>query len=117
MTSAIEPDPENEVGNEFNIAVELRECILGEVLMANACEKCAPGTYSLDLDDDFCQDCYSDATCPGGWYIVPDAGFWRPHDEYDGIFECPNYNACLGSKNETESLTGECATGYTGNLC
>ena len=40
--------------NEFDIAVELRECVLGEVLAASACETCALGTYSLDLDDPYC---------------------------------------------------------------
>ena len=103
--------------NEFDIAVELRECVLGEVLAANACGTCAPGTYSLDLDDLYCSECFSGASCPGGWSIVPDKGFWRPYDKYDGIFECPNVDACLGSSNATKSLTGECNTGYTGNMC
>ena len=96
----------------------MRACELGEVNVADACEVCEEDRYSLDLTDTLCTKCPDGATCPGGARIVPDPGYWRPDELYDGVFECPNEDACVGTPDgEDDSLTGECDTGYTGNMC
>ena len=43
--------------------------------------------------------------------ISPDAGFWKPHDLSEDIYECLFQGACLGG---AESA---CFEGYEGLLC
>ena len=48
--------------------------------------------------------------------MYPDSGWWRPHTEYDRFFACLRTESCIGHENFTNQL-GECAEGYTGNMC
>jgi hypothetical protein len=51
--------------------------------------------------------------------MAQEAEYWRPHNETDIFYECPWPEACEGGDMEDGeiSITGRCATGYTGNKC
>ncbi|CAG9326025.1 unnamed protein product [Blepharisma stoltei] len=104
-----------------DVAVSMRECIIGEATVGVNCEVCASGFYSLDPSNTQCLTCPShSATCYGNWTMAPQSGYWRSGKYSDNFIACPNSAACLGgaySSTKNLSYTGECSTGYTGNLC
>jgi len=113
---AFNQDPARFV-NTIAIKVVFRLCEAGESIQEHACVVCPAETYSLDPKAP-CKTCISQATCYGGFLMVPKAGYWRARNDTDTFFECLNAEACTGSPEPPDvSLTGLCAEGYTGNLC
>lgn len=109
-------DPQNYYPS---VVIELifRNCTLGETQQGIKCYVCPGGTYSLDPSLP-CKTCPLHAICLGNWTMVPESGYWRPDPLFETFFRCPNVDSCLGSPDPKEpSLTGECSSGYTGNLC
>lgn len=100
------------------IDLEFRHCVLGESQDGMQCYVCPQGTFSLDPAEP-CVSCPSHLTCYGNYTMAPDAGYWRPDPTLNLVFQCPYQDACLGSPSSLlqVSLTGVCATGYSGNLC
>ncbi|CAG9323993.1 unnamed protein product [Blepharisma stoltei] len=98
-----------------NIVFDLRNCTVGEALVAKTCQVCTSGTYNLEAGTS-CKDCPAEAKCYGKSDIYPLAGYWRWSNTTDDFLECPNSAACLGGVATNNSL-GECETGYYGNLC
>ena len=100
------------------IELEFRLCVLGESQEGMQCYVCPEGTFSLDHAQP-CVSCPSHLTCYGNYTMVPDPGYWRPDPTLNLIFQCPYQDACLGSPASLVhvSLTGVCATGYSGNMC
>lgn len=99
------------------INLHLRDCVSGESYLDGICYPCPESTFSL-VPSDPCLTCPSEAICYGTNHMVPRAGYWRPDPTLNLFFECPNSNACLGSPDRDHlSLTGECESGYHGNLC
>jgi hypothetical protein len=61
-----------------NMSVQVRGCVPGEVSpIADTCEPCLPGSYSLDSSQPLCQPCPECASCPGGAVILPLPGWWH----------------------------------------
>jgi hypothetical protein len=61
-----------------NLTVHVRGCIPGEVApIADTCEPCVPGSYSLDPGQALCDVCPAGAECPGGAAIVQLPGWWH----------------------------------------
>lgn len=99
------------------ITAAFRTCQMGESLQSQECYLCPEGTFSLDPAQP-CNSCPNHVICYGNFTMVPDSGYWRPDPLLNVFFACPNPDACLGSPiSEPTSLTGLCATGYSGNLC
>jgi hypothetical protein len=60
------------------LTVHVRGCIPGEVApIANTCEPCVPGFYSLDPSAAVCEVCPAGASCAGGAAMVPLPGWWN----------------------------------------
>ena len=50
--------------------------------------------------------------------MAPREGYWRSNKYTDKFLACPNPDACIGSDPPPNlNYLGNCATGYTGNLC
>ena len=50
--------------------------------------------------------------------IAPKATYWRSNKFSDKFYSCPNPDACTGSEAPPNlNYLGDCATGYTGNMC
>jgi len=96
----------------------MRACVMGESRFENQCLVCPAGKYSLSPETS-CQDCSAKAICYGNFTMVPRAGYWRSSVHSDTFWLCPYQPACVGSPAPPGnlSLTGNCATGYYGNLC
>eukprot|EP00698_Gefionella_okellyi_P023731 TRINITY_DN8189_c0_g1_i1.p1 TRINITY_DN8189_c0_g1~~TRINITY_DN8189_c0_g1_i1.p1 ORF type:complete len:2451 (-),score=514.06 TRINITY_DN8189_c0_g1_i1:1163-8401(-) len=58
-----------------------------------------------------CRNCSVNATCPGGYRMWPNAGFWTDSEFSGYIQACSPASRCLGGQ------FSSCAVGYTGNLC
>ncbi|CAG9321940.1 unnamed protein product [Blepharisma stoltei] len=99
------------------VSVSLRECALGEATIGINCVVCPEGYYSLKPKSNQCLNCPDSAICYGNYTIVPKKGYWRCGMLSDKFWSCSNSDACIGSDPYKISYTGECATGYTGNLC
>jgi hypothetical protein len=100
------------------IELSLRGCRMGESLTGRECVVCKKGEYSLDPNEE-CKLCDDNAICYGNYTMVPKKGYLRSSIYTDLFIECLNPDACIGSEEPPKalSLTGDCATGYTGNLC
>ncbi|CAG9323995.1 unnamed protein product [Blepharisma stoltei] len=98
-----------------SLEFELRECEVGEALIAKTCQICESGTYNLNAGRS-CKDCPTSAKCYGKNNIYPKAGYWRVSNLTDNFLKCPNSNACLGGI-ESKNSVGACKKGYQGNLC
>ena len=100
------------------VRTEFRDCKPGESLQNMECYICPEGTFSLDPAEP-CNSCPSNVICYGNFTMVPEPGYWRPDPSLNLFFQCPNKAACIGSPLDRLplSLTGLCATGYSGNLC
>jgi hypothetical protein len=89
-------------------------CGIGEVPLQvrEECQCCAAFSYNLKAggDPDSCQQCPSNAKCPGGDQIVPLPGFWQSSVKSVQIHKCPLFTAACGQD-------GICTEGYKGNLC
>ena len=83
--------------------------------MNSTCLVCPEKTYSVDPASN-CTQCPSGGSCPGDGQLYPEAGYWRPSENFNGLFECPNKAACV-TTHENWSPTGMCALYYTGNKC
>ena len=117
MTLAVANYDSSRFINTVALKVVFRLCESGESLQENACVICPKETYSLDPAEP-CKTCPTVAVCYGGFVMVPKAGYWRARNDTDTFFECLNTEACTGSQEPPDvSLTGQCAQGYTGNLC
>ena len=106
----------------FNSTVSLsfkahfRACIRGEMQLNNICTVCPKDSYLVKLNSSLCTRCPSQGNCPGDGHLYPKQGAWRPYDSFDGLFECPNKDACSGSS-ARPSPVGVCAEWYQGNMC
>jgi hypothetical protein len=100
------------------IELNMRVCRMGESVTGRDCVVCKNGEYSLDPNEG-CKLCDENAVCYGNYTMVPKKGYWRSSIYTDLFIECLNPDACIGSEAPPKplSLTGDCATGYTGNLC
>jgi len=99
------------------ITAEFRTCQVGESLQSQECYLCPEGTFSLDPAQP-CNTCPAHVICFGNFTMVPEAGYWRPDPMLNLFFACPNPDSCIGSSTIAPiSLTGLCASGYSGNLC
>ncbi|CAG9323996.1 unnamed protein product [Blepharisma stoltei] len=98
-----------------SLEFELRDCEVGEALLAKTCQVCDSGTYNLNAGDS-CKDCPTSAKCYGKNNIYPKAGYWRVSNLTDNFLACPNSHACLGGIDSNNSV-GTCKKGYQGNLC
>jgi len=111
---------DNEVQFSENVTVlaSMRNCLVGEAQVNNYCEVCPYGKYNLEAGS-ACEICPTGAICYGNYTLVPEPGYWRRSATSDQIWKCMESEACLGSPEPPAplSLTGECATGYFGNLC
>ncbi len=58
-----------------------------------------------------CKACPEHATCPGGFRLWPDPGYWTPTEASSVLEACRPPEACLGGR------TSSCAPGYEGTLC
>ena len=92
------------------------DCIVGEFRPdGSMCKTCMATTYSLaDANTggtkNICQLCPPNAKCSGGFKIAPHEGFWRSSERSTQIHSCPRSASCGEG-------TGNCSTGYKGNLC
>jgi hypothetical protein len=105
-----------EAKHKLLIHINTRLCVLGEILVANACQPCSSGSYSLTENSTICTSCPSSAECLGGALVYPTAGHWRSSNLTSNIMSCPKPSSCLGHANYT-SLVGTCKRGYHNNLC
>jgi hypothetical protein len=48
--------------------------------------------------------------------MAPKKGYWRPNNETDDFFACPNKAACLGGEDPYDPI-GLCEVGYYSNMC
>lgn len=116
------PGQHRELKVLFNSTVHLsfkvyfRACIRGEVQLNNTCTICPKDSYLVNLNSSLCTICPSQGACPGDGNLYPKQGTWRPFDTFDGLFACPNKDACLGHS-VRQSQVGVCAEWYTGNMC
>jgi len=103
----------------ISVSAEMRNCIMGESHVGVTCQICEPGKYSLDPNSTACTNCPNEAICYGNYTMVPRAGYWRARADTEVFYKCLYVSACTGSPTPPNSLslTGDCATGYTGNLC
>ena len=94
---------------------------MGEVETAGGeCLLCEGNTYSIDPSVGQCTECDTSVSlCYGSYTLIPQPGYWRIGLEEETFWECPNKEACTGSPDYPDviSYTGECATGYKGNMC
>jgi len=106
-------------GPAISVSAEMRNCTLGESHVGTTCQVCEPGKYSLDPTSTACSTCPDAAICYGNYTMVPRTGYWRARINTDVFYTCLYTAACTGSPAPPEnlSLTGNCAAGYTGNLC
>lgn len=81
--------------------VAVRECLPGEVKQTPlTCSKCAPSSFSFDPSKDECNVCPANANCTGGALLVPEEQYWHSASNSDYIIQCPNGDACRGSRSE-----------------
>ena len=100
---------------ELRINVTLRKCVKGEKLeLGIACRLCERHTYNLRAGAE-CLACPTGAICEGGSSISAASGYWRAEPDSDTFFACPNPDACV-EEDET-TVSQNCQTGYSGNLC
>jgi hypothetical protein len=97
------------------VEIEIRECWIGESLVGKDCVVCPPGSYNL-VAASACEDCPTGAVCYGNATMAPKKGYWRPNNETDDFFACPNKAACLGGEDPYDPI-GLCEVGYYGNMC
>jgi len=104
--------------NSATMQAVLRPCQIGESYFQNQCAICPAGKYSLSPETS-CQDCSANAICYGNFTMVPRAGYWRSSVLSSTFWSCPYDLSCTGSPEPPAQLvlTGNCATGYFGNLC
>jgi hypothetical protein len=105
-----------EAKNKLLVHITARLCLLGEILVDNACQPCSSGSYSLTANSTICTSCPSSAECLGGALVYPRAGHWRSSNLTTNILSCTKPSSCLGHANYT-SLVGTCNNGYHNNLC
>eukprot|EP00347_Sterkiella_histriomuscorum_P006984 403350694 len=110
----------NQTSLNFNIQINLRECLLGEQFtVAGKCQLCIE-SYSLEKQTSpgSCNACPTQkASCLGGSKIYPKSGYWRKSNETATIIRCLYPEACLGTQDDTQTPLGECLHGYQGILC
>lgn len=84
--------------------VAVRKCMPGEVKETpQTCSKCAPSSFSFDPSKDACNVCPANANCTGGANLVPEEQYWHSASDSDYIIQCPNGDACRGSRSELMS--------------
>ncbi|CDW91246.1 UNKNOWN [Stylonychia lemnae] len=104
----------------FQLNLQLRECILGEQFtQLGKCQLCTE-SYSLvqmQAPGD-CISCPIDrAICTGGTTIGPLPGFWRGSNISQKFEKCLYLPACLGMVSPNLNPIGECLVGHQGILC
>jgi hypothetical protein len=97
--------------SDYELSLDFRECILGEVVKNNKCSRCIKGTYSYDPLATSCEKCFPFVNCEGGADIMVEPGYWRKEKFSTVVFKCPLSSACKGGRDS------ECETGYSGLLC
>ena len=98
----------------YEFMFHLRDCAVGEIYnyLANTCETCPAGKYSVVQGAVECFPCMENAVCYGGNNISVDAGYWRTSISSENVIFCRDYEAwCLGGFNST------CGGGYIGPIC
>ena len=101
---------------DLNLTLQFRTCELGEILASKACSVCPQNTFSLDDNATICKPCPKGAECLGGMQLYPLEDYWRASPTSDILWPCFSSVACIGSDN-TSSLVGLCAEGYSGQIC
>jgi len=110
------------------VKAAFRKCGMGEYNIMSGtlttCQECPSGFWqtSITSSASSCTSCDLDSTiCRGGSNVGPRAGYWRYNATADLVLECPRGESCLGNSengaDEELDPTGDCAEGYTGNLC
>src|ERR1700733_11663669 len=96
----------------------------GEVFETDGtCKNCPEGSYAINLNNNSQTPCSScddqKAYCFGGELVAPKSGYWRKNETANLVISCPNPAVCLGNNdtNEAYNPSGECLSGYHGNLC
>ncbi|KAL4453096.1 hypothetical protein ABPG74_015327 [Tetrahymena malaccensis] len=99
--------------------VEFRKCITGEVqksfFSSIICDECPDGKYSLNINDQVCQICPSQAVECFGSQINVKNGYWKKNNQSDQILYC--VNAPENCQPESNKSKFGCAQGYIGPLC
>ena len=121
------------------LTLDFRSCLEGEILVANQCVQCPPGSYSFAFNSvSQCTPCPPNTDSCSGATINVSPGYWRP-SVYSKIFlPCPFPGGCIGGNGSnsnnnnitTRELIGMrrlmaideddddgCAEGYEGPLC
>ncbi|EAR93336.4 transmembrane protein, putative (macronuclear) [Tetrahymena thermophila SB210] len=103
----------------LNLKVDFRQCITGEVqkqfFSSIICDQCPDGKYSLNVNDQACQICPSQAVECFGSQIHVKNGYWKKNNQSDLIIYCEN----APENCQPQSLRSKfgCAEGYVGPLC
>lgn len=101
--------------DSLDLTFEVRDCIVGEEKqLENLCFLCEVNSFNLKAGT-LCLSCPNGAVCYGGSNIVADKGYWRTDKFSTTFFKCPNQDACLIEKLDSDEE--HCATGYKGNCC
>ena len=95
--------------SKSNVVWYRKDCFIGEVLVTDSCESCAPPTYSLDPNAGQCNKCPVNAKCTGGDAIIPLDGHWHSHPYSTQVHPCPRKGMC--------KYNNGCSEGHTGHLC
>ena len=102
---------------DFNLGINLRECMIGEYFTTTGqCIFCpALTSYSLTkmTEPGSCQKCpTSQAVCNGGSDIGPLPGYWRSTNLTSTFIRCLRPSACLGMVQPQFDPQGSCGEGY-----
>lgn len=79
------------------IKIQIRKCIVGEIIKENFCFKCDYSEFSLNTKDKNCKKCPGNAVCKGGAQIILEPQYWRSSNLSDNIIYChESKDNCLG---------------------
>ncbi|EAR87219.2 transmembrane protein, putative (macronuclear) [Tetrahymena thermophila SB210] len=104
---------------QININIDFDTCSVGEIQKQQGdsiiCEQCPEGKYSLNLQDQSCQQCPESAIQCQNSIIKLKNGYWRLNDLSDEIIYCSfNPDSC---QPESQLSKFNCVQGNIGPLC
>ena len=88
----------------LRISINIRTCVTGEEERDEQCIFCPEGKYTFLSGADECEICHEKATCPGGFRMRINEGYWRDNIFSNEIFECPLKEACTGDDGSTDLI-------------